>query len=266
MFVALGSFLFLTPENNAKLLQSIIEATENGIVDGVIWANIIKNRESFPPNITLSNGKFISTSDIFENKNPNIHMTSFAPQFAILNHTNTKIFISHSGAGSAYESLYTGTPILALPITFDQPGNAEKLEAAGVALTLDKLNLNVNDILDKIERIQNDEQVQSSLKRLKTLIMISSKRKYRAADLIEFTLHSSALNKKNADGDNKLVFKDFITPDTRMGFIRGKYLDVYATALVIVVGILTGTLWSLYKIGRLIYVKLFKGEDKEKRE
>ncbi|CAG8614809.1 uncharacterized protein OCT59_025516 [Rhizophagus irregularis] len=270
MFVALGSFLFLTPENNAKLLQSIIEATENGIVDGVIWANIVKNRESFPPSITLSNGRIISTSDIFENKNPNIHMASFAPQFAILNHTNTKLFLSHSGAGSAHESLYTGTPILALPITFDQPGNAEKLELAGVALTLDKLNLDVNDILDKIKRIQNDEQIQSSLRRIKTLAIINSNRKYRAADLIEFTLHSSALNQKNINDDNKfddkLIFKDLITPDTRMGFIKGKYLDVYATALVIFVSILYGILRGLYIIGKLIYVKLFKNEDKEKKE
>ena len=164
MFIALGTFLFLSPENNEKLLQSVIEAIENNIVDGVIWANIKKNQESFPPNITLSNGKIISTSDIFDNKNPDIHMTSFAPQFAILNHTNTKIFLSHSGAGSVYESLYTGTPILALPITFDQPGNAERLELAGVALTLDKLNLNVNDILGKIEKIQKDEQIKINVK------------------------------------------------------------------------------------------------------
>ncbi|GBB97790.1 hypothetical protein RclHR1_03070006 [Rhizophagus clarus] len=266
MFVALGSFLYLSPENNAKLLQSVIEAVENGIVDGVIWANIIKNRESFPSNITLSNGRVISTSDIFENKNPNIHMASFAPQFAVLNHTNTKLFLSHTGAGSAYESLYTGTPILALPITFDQPGNAEKLELAGVALTLDKINLNVNDILDKIKRILNDDQILSNTKRLKTLTMINSKRKYRGADLIEYALHSSALKQKNANDDSESVFKDLITPDTRMGLIRGKYWDVYATALGILVSILFGTLWSLYTIGKLIYVKLFKDEDKEKKE
>ena len=137
MFVALGSYLFLPPEIYAKLLQYIVEVTEKKIVDGVIWANIKKNRESFPSNITLSDGRIIYTSDLFDNKNPNIYMTSFAPQFAILNHTNTKLFLSHSGSGSIYESLYAGKPMLALPITFDQPGNAEKLELAGVALTLD---------------------------------------------------------------------------------------------------------------------------------
>ncbi|CAG8448700.1 13113_t:CDS:10 [Rhizophagus irregularis] len=151
MFVALGSFLFLSSENYAKLLQSIIEVIENNIVDGVIWANIEKYRESFPSNITLSDGRTISTSNLFDNKNSNIFMTSFAPQFSILNHTNTKIFLSHSGSGSVYESLYAGTPLLSLPITYDQPGNAEKLELAGVALTLDKTNLEPNT-----KRIEDD--------------------------------------------------------------------------------------------------------------
>ncbi|GBC02649.1 hypothetical protein RclHR1_04730010 [Rhizophagus clarus] len=260
MFVALGSYLFLSAENNAKLLQSIIEVIENNIVDGVIWANIEKYRESFPSSITLSDGRIISTSNIFDNKNPNIFMTSFAPQFSILNHTNTKIFLSHSGSGSIYESLYAGTPILALPITYDQPGNAEKLESAGVALTLDKTNLDVNDIVNKVERILNDEQIQISTKRLKTLAMINSKRKYRAADLIEFTLYSSVLKQKNTidESDNnveKWLFKELITPDTRMGLIRGKYLDVYTAALAIIVSII---LLSIFIIKNLIFGKLFK--------
>ncbi|RIA79928.1 Glycosyltransferase Family 1 protein, partial [Glomus cerebriforme] len=240
------------------------------IIDGVIWANIKKNQESFPSNITLSDGRIIFTSDIFDNKNPNIRMESFAPQFSILNHTNTKLFLSHSGSGSVYESLYTGTPILALPITFDQPGTAEKLELAGVGLKLDKLNINVNDILYKIERIQKDEQIQTNIKRLKTLARINSKRKYRAADLIEYTLYSSILKQKNVSdegGIEKWLYKDFITPDTRMGFIRGKYLDVYAAALAIVVSIVAGIFWVLFIIGKFIYIKLLKyEEDKEKEE
>ena len=94
MFVALGSVLYLSPENNEKLLQSIAESIENNIIDGVIWGNIKKHQKDFPPTITLSNGKIISTSDIFNNKDPNIYITSFTPQLAILNHTNTKIFLS----------------------------------------------------------------------------------------------------------------------------------------------------------------------------
>src|SRR5436305_9834845 len=105
MFVALGTFLYLSPENNAKLLQSLIEAIENKIIDEAIWDNIKKKQQLFPSNITLSDGRIISTSDVFNNKYPNINIASYIPQFAILNHTNTKIFLSHTGSGSTYESL-----------------------------------------------------------------------------------------------------------------------------------------------------------------
>ncbi|RIA88846.1 Glycosyltransferase Family 1 protein [Glomus cerebriforme] len=81
---------------------------------------------------------------LLPNKNPNISMESFAPQFSILNHTNTKLFLSHSGSGSVYESLYTGTPILALPITFDQPVTAEKLELNLLELANRLVLLNIN--------------------------------------------------------------------------------------------------------------------------
>jgi hypothetical protein len=269
MFVALGTFLFLSPENNAKLLQSLVEAIENNIIDGAIWGNIKKKQKLFPPNVTLSDGRIISTSDIFDNKYPHIHIELYTPQFAILNHTNTKIFLSHAGPGSAYESLFTGTPILALPIAFDQLGNSDKLVSAGVALKLDKLNLRVNDILDKIEFLQKDEQTQINLKRLKTLTIINSKRKHRAADLIEYTLHSYALKRKDDDEGvvEDRIFKGLITPDTKMGYIRGSYLDVYAVALTVAIGILTGFLLIFYKVGKLIFGKLFKNrENKEKNE
>jgi hypothetical protein len=143
----------------------------------------------------------------------------------------------------------------------------KKLESAGVALTLDKTNLDVKDIINKVEKILNDEQIQINIKRLKTLSIINSKRKYRATDLIEFTLYSSVLKQKNAidedDNIEKWVFKECITPD-RMGLIRGKYIDVYVTALTIVVSII---LLSIFIISKLIFIKFFKVKiDKNKKE
>ena len=82
------------------------------------------------------------------------------------------------GAGSSHESLYTGTPMLMLPFGGDQLGNAEKLKLAGTALTLNKLNLNVNDIVSKIDLLLKDENVKKNSKRLEILAKINSKRKF----------------------------------------------------------------------------------------
>ncbi len=66
-----------------------------------------------------------------------------------------------------------------------------------------------------------EKTLQINVKRLKTLAVINSKRKYRAADLIEYILHSSALKQKDDDEGEveDQVFKGLITPDTKMGFM-----------------------------------------------
>jgi len=46
-----------------------------------------------------------------------------------------------------------------------------------------------------------------------------------------------------------------------MGFVRGIYLDVYATALAAVIGILIGILLTFYIVGKFIYRKLSKNRE-----
>src|SRR5205814_383715 len=116
--------------------------------------------------LNLTDGTQIQTSSILNNKLPHIHIERFAPQFAILHHFNTKLFFSHGGAGSSHESMYTGTPMLVLPFAGDQIGNAEKLKFSGIALTLNKFNLDVDDITSKMDLLLKDENVKKNAKRL----------------------------------------------------------------------------------------------------
>ncbi|CAB4392634.1 unnamed protein product [Rhizophagus irregularis] len=132
LYVAFGTRFFATIENNTKILQSLIEAINNKIVDGVIWALSETSKDEFNPTLTFTDGTQVQTLPILNNIHPHIHITKFAPQFAVLNHTNTKLFFSHGGAGSTHESLYTGTPMLVLPFAGDQMGNAQKLKSAVV--------------------------------------------------------------------------------------------------------------------------------------
>ncbi|RIB18111.1 Glycosyltransferase Family 1 protein [Gigaspora rosea] len=128
MYIALGSYIFTTPENYVTILQSALELINQNILDGVIWATVRFNRSELPTTFNLSNGNIIPTSNLINNLHPHIYITKYAPQFAILSHENTKIFLSHGGVGSSHESMYTATPMLVLPIVFDQSGNAERLE------------------------------------------------------------------------------------------------------------------------------------------
>ncbi|PKY53212.1 UDP-Glycosyltransferase/glycogen phosphorylase [Rhizophagus irregularis] len=130
LYVSFGTLYSTTTDNNSKLLQSFIEAINKKIIDGVVWALVETPKDYFYPTLKLSDGTQVQTSQILNNEHPHIHIAEFVPQFAILN---------HGGAGSAHESLYTGTPMLVLPFAGDQMGNAQKLVSAGVASSL-KLN------------------------------------------------------------------------------------------------------------------------------
>ncbi|KAL6652257.1 hypothetical protein ACP70R_011182 [Stipagrostis hirtigluma subsp. patula] len=62
-----------------------------------------------------------------ETKDTGLVITGWAPQLEILAHGATAAFMSHCGWNSTMESLSHGKPVLAWPMHFDQPWNAELL-------------------------------------------------------------------------------------------------------------------------------------------
>ncbi len=61
-------------------------------------------------------------------------VTGFAPQRAALARADAAV--SHAGLNTALDALAAGTPVLALPIAFDQPGVAARLAHGGAGLRL----------------------------------------------------------------------------------------------------------------------------------
>ncbi|CAG8457950.1 18783_t:CDS:2 [Acaulospora morrowiae] len=153
-------------------------------------------------------GHHFSTTGILSNQHPDILVSRFTSQFSVLNHTNVKIF-----------------------------NNAEKLERLGVGLTINRLNLDVKDILSNIKLLLADQSIQNNLKKTKVLARINSKRKYRAAYLIEYVMRALTLNLNyslDVDGgeigggrNNEGLLKEWTAPEMRMGLFRGKYFDIY---------------------------------------
>ena len=61
-------------------------------------------------------------------------VTGFAPQRAAL--ARADVVVTHAGLNTALDALEAGTPQLALPIAFDQPGVAARIAHAGTGLKL----------------------------------------------------------------------------------------------------------------------------------
>lgn len=55
-----------------------------------------------------------------ENAPDNIKTTDWLPQIDLLSDSRTKVFISHCGNHGAHESLFSGVPVLAVPLLYDQ--------------------------------------------------------------------------------------------------------------------------------------------------
>src|SRR6185369_6962078 len=106
----------------------------------------------------------------------------------------------------------------------------------------DKLNLDVEEILTKIQRLLSEKKFKINGERMKSLARINSKRKYRAADLIEYVIQAHELKEElNGDiinsGSNEIdntYLYEWISPAKKVGIIRGKYIDVYLALFAIV--------------------------------
>lgn len=61
-------------------------------------------------------------------------VTDFAPQRAAL--ARADVCVTHAGLNTVLDALEAGTPVLALPIAFDQPGVAARAVHAGVGLSM----------------------------------------------------------------------------------------------------------------------------------
>ncbi|XP_069996425.1 UDP-glycosyltransferase UGT5 [Penaeus vannamei] len=91
-----------------------------------------------------------------EGVSDNVLMQKWLPQQDILGHPNVRLFISHGGLLSTQESLYHGTPVVALPVFVDQPKNAMAIQKHGVGIALVWEELSVDLIVNSIQEVMNN--------------------------------------------------------------------------------------------------------------
>ncbi|WP_165455714.1 glycosyltransferase [Paracoccus subflavus] len=80
---------------------------------------------------------------------------SFVPQQAVL--ARAALCITHAGLNTALECLAAGVPMLALPLTHDQPGVAARIVQSGTGLRLHPWQRGSNRIADAVATLLADE-------------------------------------------------------------------------------------------------------------
>ena len=118
-----------------------------------------------------------------------------APQLELLKRAT--VCITHAGLNTVLESLAQGVPLLAIPITYDQPGVAARIahKRTGVVTSLDKLTADhlaflLNEVLTNPTYRENARKLQKAIAEANGLSV--------AADLIEESLGASRKARNSA--------------------------------------------------------------------
>jgi MGT family glycosyltransferase len=114
---------------------------------------------------------------------------AFAPQQAVL--ARADAVISHAGSNTVMDAIAARTPILALPIAFDQPGTASRVVHAGIGLKASPQFASSGHLAKLLKRLLDESGFASRLEALSGSVSASGGAP-RAADIIETALHVRA--------------------------------------------------------------------------
>jgi zeaxanthin glucosyltransferase len=112
----------------------------------------------------------------------NVIVVDYAPQLELLK--KASLVITHAGMNTAFEALSFGVPMVAIPITNDQPGVARRLERIGVAEVVPVGELTIDRLRKAVEKVLTDESYRLNSQRLAAIVKAGGG-VMKAADIVE---------------------------------------------------------------------------------
>ncbi|KAJ9056075.1 hypothetical protein DSO57_1036789 [Entomophthora muscae] len=237
LYIAFGSAVVLGDFDIENLVMASLTALDKGSIDGVLWGLGKTDSEDFQKDFS-TNGSTITRDELFSDQHPHIRLLPWAPQAAILEHKNTRLFISHGGLESTVEALLSGTPILCMAFFGDQPRNARKLEDAGVGKYVDRLTATPTTLASDIKYILDDNggMLSANVKRMRTIAQFGSRRKALGADMIEEYAYTAQVCRPiypHKYGEVPCELKHLAMTSRDMTFIQANLIDVYGVAILL---------------------------------
>src|SRR5262249_8412702 len=98
----------------------------------------------------------------------NVMVVSHAPQIEILRRSS--LCITHAGLNTALEALASGVPMLAVPITNDQPGVAARIAEKKVGAVLYPDHASPQNFVAAINQVLGDSTFRDSAQRMQEAI------------------------------------------------------------------------------------------------
>jgi len=98
----------------------------------------------------------------------NVVVLSHAPQIEVLKRSS--LCITHAGLNTVLESLSSGVPMVALPITNDQPGVAARIANKGVGVVISPDHASPGNLVAAIKRVLGDPTFRDNVQRMQEAI------------------------------------------------------------------------------------------------
>jgi MGT family glycosyltransferase len=134
--------------------------------------------------LVLQIGKHVDPAELGDVP-ASVEVRSWVPQLAVLRQAD--LFVTHAGAGGSQEGLATATPMIAVPQAVDQFGNADMLQALGVARHVPAGEARAATLRAAALALVGDPEVARRLKDVQAS-MAEEGGTRRAADLVEAEL------------------------------------------------------------------------------
>ena len=150
-----------------------------------VFATIAQACESLPVQLVISLGGGCKPESLPSFAGDPI-VVEFAPQLALLQ--KAKLCITHAGLNTTLESLANAVPMVAIPITNDQPGVAARIAHSGAGQFIPLKKLTPHRLREALQAVLTDSTYAANAKRLQAAIQKSGGPR-RAAEVIEASLN-----------------------------------------------------------------------------
>lgn len=164
---AVAPIPFVKPLADTPLVYFTLGTVFN-IESGDLFSRVLSGLRDLPINLIVTVGRDIDPAE-FGNQPGNIHIAQYIPQATILPHCD--LVVSHGGSGSVIAALAYGKPMVLIPMGADQPLNAARCEAIGVAQTLDAITAAPQMIAEAVVAVLKNPSYRQSAERIKDEIV-----------------------------------------------------------------------------------------------
>ncbi len=165
--------------------QPLIYASLGTLQNGQTWIFecIAEACADLPVQVVISLGR--STARLLTNLPGDPIVVAYAPQLDLLKRAT--LTITHAGLNTVLESLGQGVPLVAIPVTNDQPGVASRLVRSGAGERVLLSKLTVNRLRQAIDRVLTQPKYRENAIRMQMSIQALGG-VARSADIVETVL------------------------------------------------------------------------------